>query len=198
MLLKLGLRGKSIPSLQVTGTKRAEKATLNDANDINKLQNNNSQESNMLLKGALVKANPEYYTEALHLERYRNALLDHAQALQDDIDQETEVRARELAPRVFGWQEDTGVSTSWQKLKQKVQLQESGNADEVYSILRRLEMQSYQLEDRAVADSFFQEVQLLMSELEGIDPAILKETYPWLVAPQKKELHKIDLFKHEV
>lgn len=122
------------------------------------------------------------YTEALYLEKYRDALLDQAQALQANVDEEVISKSARLAPRVFGWDECNPLVAISKHGGSSIDLTAS-NADFVFNLLKNMDNQLFQLEDQQVADEFFEELQNMLTyqDLAGIDIDILKRSYPWLV-----------------
>ena len=176
-----------------------------DANDDSQKLNagNVSSKAKNLLKSALTHASPDMYTEALYLEKYRDALLEQANLLQANIDEEFESHAKFLAPRVYGWAEDEemqGITSRWQKLKNKIQLnRDQSNSEQVFKILRRMETQAFLLEDKHVSDKFFEDIKtwLIKDDIKDINPEILNKNYPWLMITPQEE-YAIDVFRHEL
>ncbi|KAI8906784.1 hypothetical protein EDD86DRAFT_228176 [Gorgonomyces haynaldii] len=179
--------------LELVGRQVPENRWLEDKYEEQAIEKGSEQKA--LLEEAIAIGKEDPYREALYLERYRDALLEQAQWLQGNINSEFESRAKFLAPRVYGWTEQPethGLTNRWQRLKASVQLKSDGtNAQMVYEMLARMEAKSYLLEDKEIADAFFEELQMLLTaeDLKDVPKHVLEKHYPWL----KRES---ELFSH--
>ncbi|KAJ3344606.1 hypothetical protein HDU91_000166 [Kappamyces sp. JEL0680] len=129
---------------------------------------------NSHLEQALLAGSENEYKKALLLENLRDALLEQAALLRSNVYEEIASKSRELAPRVFGW------NTTIPGLSKHQHIDEN-DYEAMWETLRSLEAHQYQLEDPAVSDQFFAELQdmLLHQNLKGVQPKYLAN-FPWL------------------
>ncbi|KAJ3305707.1 hypothetical protein HDV03_001115 [Kappamyces sp. JEL0829] len=120
---------------------------------------------NSHLEQALLAGSENEYKKALLLENLRDALLEQAALLRSNVYEEIASKSRELAPRVFGW------NTTIPGLSKHQHIDEN-DYEAMWETLRSLEAHQYQLEDPAVSDQFFAELQdmLLHQNLKGLLP----------------------------
>ncbi len=146
-----------------------------------------------LLKSALNHASVDEFTEALLLERYRDALLEQAQELNSGINTEIEKQAREIAPKVYGWN-NRDMNGVLKQLRKDYVDESPVNYESKWQTLRELEARRYQLENKSVSNDFFNDLQSILvgQELQDVSTSIVEEHAPWLI-PKKK-----DLFYHSV
>jgi hypothetical protein len=146
-----------------------------------------------LLKSALNHASVDEFTEALLLERYRDALLEQAQELNSNINSEIEKHAREIAPKIYGWN-NSELNSYFKGARNDCVDESPVNYESKWQILRELEARRYQLENKSVSDDFFNDLQSILvgQELQDVSTSIIEQHAPWLI-PKKK-----DLFYHSV
>jgi polyhydroxyalkanoate synthesis regulator phasin len=136
-----------------------------------------------LLQSALYSGSIQQYNEALLLERYRDALLEHARTLHQDISEDIQQKVKELAPKTYGWkgssvmdQYTDGFETNYQ---------------ESWETIRKLEAQQYPLEDEHISQEFFNDLQdaLIGRDISSLNQNLMKTYTPWLLG--KKDTHLI-------
>ena len=140
------------------------------------------------LQSSLVRGDESDYKQALLLEKLRDALLEQTEYLMQDVTEDITAKSRALAPRVFGWNNQSipGLSSDLRR-KKTLQLDQS-NYESAWETLRGLETQSYRLEDPGIANDFFSDLQsmLINDGLKGVHQKHLNN-YPWLL-PRSKQI----------
>jgi hypothetical protein len=137
------------------------------------------EKSVALLKTALKKGSHNDYKEALLLEKYRDALLDQANELRSDVEQDIVQKAKRIAPKIFGWINTEIPGLNNNLTRRPVTANE--DYENIWETLVGLELQDYRLEDPKVSAEFFASMQnaLLKNDLSKVDPKYLTN-YPWL------------------
>ena len=135
------------------------------------------------LKSALTTGNENEYKKALLLEKLRDALLEQTEFLMNNVTDDIFEKSRALAPRVFGWNNETIPGLSPKRNIAKTALNsDRTNYESAWEKLRALETQSYRLEDPGIANDFFDDIQemLISDEVNGVNQKHLIK-YPWLL-----------------
>jgi hypothetical protein len=139
-------------------------------------------------KKSLKSGSDSEYKQALLLEKLRDALMEQANVLKAEVDKDIDLKSRQLAPRVFGWNSESIPGLSKYS-------PHSDDYESAWETLRGLESHQYRLEDPGISNEFFSEIQemLLADDLRGVKHKYL-EKYPWLT----KHVKTKNLFSHPV
>ena len=148
------------------------------------------QGTKSLLKTGMRSGSQKAYREALLLEKYRDALLEQANELRSDIQSDISQKAKNIAPRIFGWN-NTEISGLNSKLARRAK-DINGDYENIWETLIGLESHEYRLEDPDVAAGFFSELQnnFLRQDLKNVDSRFISK-YAWLKTSKSESL--IDL-----
>jgi hypothetical protein len=130
-----------------------------------------------LLQTALCTGSIEQYNEALLLERYRDALVEHARTLQEDISVEVSQKVKELTPKTYGWK---GFS-----IRKPMEDPDCFEADyrTQWETIRHLEAQQHPLEDEHISQEFFNDLKdaLIGRDISSLSKNLIRTHAPWLL-----------------
>ncbi len=202
-----------VESMEVVGIGHSQatdsKLNGNTARESNSLLRSNSRiekrkdtkstrmdgETTTKLKSALKNASIDEFTEAILLERYRDALLEQAQELNSGINSEIKKQAREIAPKVYGWN-NSDIPGLSKESRDDCADDSLMDYESKWQQLRELEARRYQLENKSVSNDFFDDLQTILvgQELQDVSTTIVEQHAPWLI-PKKKDLFYHSVFK---
>ncbi|KNC96001.1 uncharacterized protein SPPG_08600 [Spizellomyces punctatus DAOM BR117] len=103
-----------------------------------------------------LQAHAADYRDAFQIEQQRKILAARASYLQEKLGEQLHDAARKIAPRFYGWQPSDWNGVHGQLIK------DDRDPDDLWRALRAAEAHSYPLEDPAVSDRFFKEMEELM------------------------------------
>nr|KAJ3422313.1 hypothetical protein HK105_000260 [Polyrhizophydium stewartii] len=135
------------------------------------------------LHAAAMSGSPHAYVDAIAISEQRRALAAEAEELRRRFERDLKRSARRAAPKILP------IAGALDALDQ----------EDVWHMFCDLHAHEINLEDPHMADGFFNDLRRLMTadDLDGVDPSVLRESYPWLGVEGRKEAHR-RLFSHPV
>ncbi|KAL2916492.1 hypothetical protein HK105_203925 [Polyrhizophydium stewartii] len=176
------------------------------------------------LHAAAMSGSPHAYVDAIAISEQRRALAAEAEELRRRFERDLKRSARRAAPKMYGWTSAASAcmpelplppwldrvhaemrrkgSTGPPMLTSSLPIAGALDAldqEDVWHMFCDLHAHEINLEDPHMADGFFNDLRRLMTadDLDGVDPSVLRESYPWLGVEGRKEAHR-RLFSHPV
>ncbi|KAI8915114.1 hypothetical protein BC831DRAFT_487196 [Entophlyctis helioformis] len=131
------------------------------------------------LEEAALDGSPHAFQSAFDIQRERQALADRANELRAMFEADISRGSRRIRPKLEGVLVDSCMDD-----------------DDRWRAFQGVQEHEYELENPSVSDEFFDVLQGIMTahDLEGIDPEVIQNSFPWLMARAKSGSH--DLFDH--